>query len=199
MRRLRRIDAVVPPSELPRLEPEYLETFLDGRCFRARVERDAVLYRYGSTPQQATSTSRPWVNFSEDRLDTSEVIRSLALLDVTGADPGLRDPSTGKPLMPDHADPTWTGHGRGGERPLAWNVASWRATFRAAREFHAWVGLAAPMAFDLYTGKQYRGPGDQLPHIARPGGGSQVLVNRSNLPRLNRIEILALEPVAFWT
>lgn len=73
-----------------------------------------------------------------------------------------------------------------------WNSAAHRGAFDVVKQLYAWVGLAGPMAFDVFTGKRYLGKGDQAPHISRPGGGSQILVHRSLLSHLKLIGTVPL-------
>jgi hypothetical protein len=116
---------------------------------------NGTLFRYGSTEEQALGSTGDWVNLSEDRYQTSqEVIERLCLLDMTA--PGAKE----------------------------WNTAGWRAMFVAKIAIPVWYGQAGPMAFDVFSGKRYRGPGDLSANMTRGGGGSQVLVHKSNFPGL---------------
>ena len=196
MSRIQKAPAGTRVAGLPPLPAAFRETFQSGESWPGLLPRGVLVYRYGSTQVQATSSIQPWVNFSEECFRTSEeVIQSLCLLDFTGSDLGEFDPKTGGKLVS-------TPMGRGskspsGEKPQPWNVAAWRGEFEVTREFYAWVGLAGPMAFDIHTGKRYRGPGDSVPHVSRPGGGSQVLVNRVQMPHLRQVQVSQIPRVKY--
>ncbi len=122
------------------------------------------------------------------------VFRDLGLLDFTSSDLGGLDPGNRARLTGRGGSPEWTASGKT-RRP--WSVAAWRAELQAVHGLYAWVGAARPMAFDVFTGKRYRGPGDSTQHVTRPGGGSQVLVHRSSVPKLRVVSVSSIPRVVF--
>ncbi|MBA2669749.1 MAG: hypothetical protein H0U67_05200 [Gemmatimonadetes bacterium] len=195
MSQLRKLQPPVSTGVLPPLAPSFRSTFQTATYWPALVPRGARLYRYGSTQQQVRSSTQEWINFSEDCLPTSEeVIQRLCLLDFTDSDLGERDPLSGAALP---GRVVARGGPSGPNPPRPWNTAALRGAFRATDEVYAWAGLAGPMAFDVFTGKRYQGRGDQMPHISRPGGGSQVLVHRGQLVKLELVEITPLARVRY--
>ena len=196
MNRIRKMTGGVPAGSLPTLPPSFRETFQTFSCCAGLLPRGLKLYRYGSTRQQATSSRQDWVNFSEDCFRTSEeVIQNLCLLDFTGSDLGEFDPKSSAKLPATQVAPGWKPSG--GKTPEPWNVAAWRGEFEVTQDVYAWVGLAGPMAFDIHTGKRYRGQGDSAPHVSRPGGGSQVLVDRLQMPNLRQVQVSQIPRVKY--
>ncbi len=176
MTQLIRLDDPPPETVLPPIDQHVRETFRPSDCWPALVPKGTTLYRYGTTHQQVTGSRQAWINFSEDCLRTSdEVIQQLCLLDFTVAN---LEPGTGP-------------------GPQPWNTASLRGRFQATQDLHVWAGAAGSMAFDVYTGLRYRGPGDQYAHIWRAGGGSQILVHRTHMDRIALISQVPLPPVEY--
>jgi hypothetical protein len=173
---IKRDSSLVGGGKLKALAGHWRDTFAAGTCQPGIVPAGTLLYRYGTTRNQAADSHQDWVNLSLDRYETSdEAIQALCLLDVTAHD--LGEPTgTPHPLNPSATPPA----GAGG----SWNVAAFRACFAVATAVPVWYGDASAMAFDLRLGKRYRGAGDMTPHMTRPGGGSQVLVNKSLMGRL---------------
>lgn len=196
MGRIQKAPAGSRVASLPLLPPMFRETFQSCSCWAGLLPRGLLVYRYGSTKAHATTSGQAWVNFSEDCFRTSEdVIQNLCLLDFTGSDLGEFDPKTGAKLVSTRLDPE--SKPPSGKKPPPWNVAAWRGEFEVTRDFYAWVGLAGPMAFDILTGKRYRGFGDSTPHVSRPGGGSQVLVNHLAMSNLRQVQVSEMPRVKY--
>jgi hypothetical protein len=128
-----------------------------------------TLYRYGTSAEQATTTRLNWLFLTTARFENSQAaIENCALLDFVIDDRKSFPRSQSTP-------------------PRPWNTATFRAQFRLRQGIPAYVGWAAPITFDVYEGKLFRGPGDLYAHQYRSGGAVQVLVHRSFFASLQMV------------
>lgn len=161
----------LPNVSYPPLGAEEQATFLDRGYQPGWIPAGVCVYRYGSNPSQAIWSRRSWVNVTTDRFDfTDEAIEWCSLLDATMK--GL------------HADGV-TG---------VWNTAAWRCCLTALKPVPVYHGIVAPLGFDLYTAKVYRGPGDQIPHRTTSGGAVQILVPVSERDSFTQPPPVSLQP-----
>jgi hypothetical protein len=169
---------------------EVLETFLNRQYEFGVLPQGSKVYRYGSDETQARWSRGAWVNVTEDLFHfTDEALEKCALLDATFSTMHARpEECTIVSGMPKTANEVWrhphTSYETRGKKPAEiWNTAAWRATLIALDDVPVYVGIAGPMAFDLSTGKRYRGLGDQAAHRTYPGGASQILITGTNFDK----------------
>ena len=178
------------------LSGEATDTFRDRHCQAGWLPKDSRVYRYGSDETQARWSRGQWVNITEDLFHfTDEALEKCALLDATfwtmetEQETAQREKAKREAAMrmngrsaavkvPD----LWRNPGpeyqTAGNKPAPiWNSAAWRATLITLEDVPVYFGVAGPMAFDLSSGKRYRGQGDQTAHRAHPGGASQILIS----------------------
>ncbi len=178
------------------LGSDVLETFRDRHCNVGWLPKQSRVYRYGSDETQARWSRGQWVNVTEDLFYfTDEALEKCVLLDATfwtmeteretaQREKAKREAAlrmNGRPAAVKISD-VWRNPGpeyqTSGNKPAPiWNSAAWRATLIALEDVPVYFGVAGAMAFDLSTGKRYRGPGDQTAHRAYPGGASQILIS----------------------
>jgi hypothetical protein len=184
------------------LSGDAMDTFRDRHCHVGWLAKDSRIYRYGSDETQARWSRGQWVNVTEDLFYfTDEALEKCALLDATfwtmetEREAAEREKAKRKTVMLGSARATgarlpdaWrnpSSEYRTPENQPApiWNSAAWRATLIALEDVPVYFGVAGPMAFDLSTGKRYRGPGDQTAHRAYPGGATQILISGMDFDR----------------
>jgi len=178
------------------LSGEATDTFRDRHCQAGWLSKNSRVYRYGSDETQARWSRGQWVNVTEALFHfTDEALEKCALLDATfwtmetEQETAHREKVKREAAMRMHGrsaavkipDP-WRNpspeYQTAGNMPAPiWNSAAWRATLIALEDVPVYFGVAGPMAFDLSTGKRYRGQGDQTAHRAYPGGASQILIS----------------------
>lgn len=183
------------PGELARnFSPDSLQTGI--------LPIDRRLYRYASNDQQLVTPSQKsdWTYMSEDAyISSREAIERLSLLNFV---------LEGVVFQPG------VGYVRSDTKPQdPWNAARIRGTFVAMQGIPVWFGTAGSKAFDIYRGLEARPdkrtavpivseqvtgvprivvPVSPVPVISKPGGGSQVLVRTTDLPKLQLVATLIL-------
>lgn len=181
---------------------EVLDTFQNRQYDFGFLPQGSRVYRYGSDESQARWSRGQWVNVTEDLFHfTDEALEKCALLDATfwtmeteqeiaQREKDKRDAALGvngrhsAGRMPDPwRNPSAEYQTSTKKPPTIWNSAAWRATLIALEDVPVYFGIAGPMAFDLSTGKRYRGPGDQTVHRTYPGGASQILISGMNFDK----------------
>jgi len=175
---------------------DVLDTFKNRQYDFGFLPKGSRVYRYGSDETQARWSRGQWVNVTEDLFHfTDEALEKCALLDATfwtmetEQETAHREKAKREAAMRMHGrsaavkipDP-WRNpspeYQTAGNMPAPiWNSAAWRATLIALEDVPVYFGVAGPMAFDLSTGKRYRGQGDQTAHRVYPGGASQILIS----------------------
>ena len=192
------------------LNGEAMDTFRDRHCQAGWLPKGSRVYRYGSDETQARWSRGQWVNVTEDLFHfTDEALEKCALLDAifwtmeTEQEAAQREKAKREAAMrmngrsaavkiPD----LWRNPGpeyqTAGNKPAPiWNSAAWRATLITLEDVPVYFGVAGPMAFDLSSGKRYRGQGDQTAHRVYPGGPprfSSVEWRLTNSPSCRRSE-----------
>ena len=145
---------------------ETIETFRNSHYEPGWIPEGSRVYRYGSDPSQARWSRGAWVNLTTDLFEVAgEALERCALLDAT--------------MITLQYDP------RNNKPGAIWNTAAWRATLIAKQDVPVYVGIAAPMAFDLSTGKRYRGRGDQRIHRIYQGGAVQLVTGRGEFDKFD--------------
>lgn len=146
------------------IERDVIESFRGHHYEAGWLTAGSRVYRYGADESQARWSRGPWVNVTEDLFHfADEALEKCALLDATMV--------------------TLQYDSRNKKSGAIWNTAAMRATLIAAADVPVFFGIAGPMAFDLSTGKRYRGTGDQTVHRVYPGGASQLLISRADFDK----------------
>jgi hypothetical protein len=165
--------------------PDWIRLSFEAPPQEKTIKRGETLYRYGFSAHQLNHPNKDvaWIFMTRDRFEnTEEAVEALALLDHTAAgtyrdDGNTRESSLVKPV---YAIDNW----KGKEAKSPWNTARWRKEFSVNKDLPAWEGITGAIAFDLVRGEQYTGAPNQVLHLTRRGGASQVVVPLSLYPLL---------------